>query len=189
MVATPKAKLIMIPTSTLMLLMAAGALSPRLIDATDPTEPRRWQAVHDTVMGGLSRGGLTHEDGLLVFAGHLSLANNGGFASVRTLPRPFPLADHHGLLLRVRGDGRTYQLRLRDSDRFDGPAWRFEFTTTAGQWTQITAPFSRFEQVFRGRRLGGGAVLDPARVRQLGFMVADKQAGEFRLEIEAVTAY
>ena len=181
--------LTMIPTSTLMLLMAAGALTPRLIDASDPTEPRRWQAVHDTVMGGLSRGGLSHADGLLVFSGHLSLANNGGFASVRTLPRPLPLADHHGLLLRVRGDGRTYQLRLRDSDNFDGPAWRFEFTTTAGEWTQVTAPFSRFEQVFRGRRLGGGAVLDPARVRQLGFMVADKQAGEFRLEVEAVTAY
>lgn len=179
----------MTSTSTLMLLMAASALGPRLIDASDPSEPRRWLPVHDSVMGGLSRGGLVHEDGRLAFTGHLSLANNGGFASVRTLPRPFPLADHHGLLLRVRGDGRTYQLRLRDSDRFDGPAWRFEFPTTAGQWTQVTAPFARFERVFRGRRLGGDAILDPARVRQLGFMVADKQAGAFRLEIEALTAY
>ncbi|MEZ4387998.1 MAG: CIA30 family protein [Candidatus Krumholzibacteriia bacterium] len=175
--------------SALLFLLAAGVVSPRLVDATDPSEPRRWQAVHDTVMGGLSQGGLAQEGDRLVFSGHLSLANNGGFASVRTLPRPFPLADHHGILLRVRGDGRTYQLRLRDDDRFDGPAWRFAFSTTDGEWVQIAAPFSQFEQVFRGRRLGGGGALDPSRVRQLGLMVADKQAGPFRLEIETVTAY
>ncbi len=175
--------------SALLLLLAAGAISPRLVDATDPAEPRRWLAVHDTVMGGLSQGGLTQEGDRLIFSGHLSLANNGGFASVRTIARPFPLADHQGLLLRVRGDGRTYQLRLRDSDRFDGPAWRFEFPTTEGEWVQIAAPFARFEHVFRGRSVGGAAVLDPSRVRQLGLMVADKQAGPFRLEIEAVSAY
>ncbi|MBD3221510.1 CIA30 family protein [bacterium] len=170
-------------------MLAAGAASPRLVDVTDPTEPQRWLAVHDTVMGGRSSGGLAHEDGVMVFTGHLSLANNGGFASVRTLPRPFPLADHHGLTVRVRGDGRTYRLRLRDTDRFDGHAWQFEFPTTEGQWTQVTAPFDRFVPVFRGRRVRVDGPLDPARVRQLGFMVADKQAGPFRLEIAAVAAY
>lgn len=175
--------------SPLMLLLAAGALSPRLVDVTDPDEPRRWIAVHDSVMGGLSQGTLVQDGELLIFQGHLSLANNGGFASVRTLPRPFPLADHQGITMRVRGDGRTYQLRLRDSDRFDGPAWRFTFTTEAGEWTQVTAPFDRFERVFRGRRMDQGPALNPARIRQLGLMVADKQTGAFRLEVGGVAGY
>jgi monofunctional biosynthetic peptidoglycan transglycosylase len=176
-------------TLTLMMLLAAGAAVPQLIDPSDPSELKRWTAIHDTVMGGRSQGGLSQDDGVLVFSGRLSLANNGGFASVRTLPRPLPLADHQGLTLRVRGDGRTYQLRLRDSDRFDGVAWKFEFATTAGQWTQITAPFRAFEATFRGRPVRTDGPLDPARVRQLGFMIADKRPGEFRLEIGSVTAY
>ena len=81
---------------TLMMLLAAGAAVPQLIDPSDPSELKRWTAIHDTVMGGRSQGGLSQEDGMLVFSGRLSLANNGGFASVRTLPRPLPLADHQG---------------------------------------------------------------------------------------------
>jgi monofunctional biosynthetic peptidoglycan transglycosylase len=172
-----------------LILLTAGAQATMPIDPTDPSEPTRWLEVHDTVMGGRSHGTLRHEDGHLVFAGQLSLANRGGFASVRTLPQPFPLADHQGLTVRVRGDGRTYRLRLRDDERLDGPAWQFEFATVADEWIQVTAPFSSFVATFRGRRVAVDGPLDPGRIRQLGFMVADKQAGPFRLEIGAMGAY
>lgn len=181
----------MIPA--LMMILAAGAGADRpatpVIDTADATEPARWVAIHDTVMGGVSRGGLEHAEGRLVFRGHLSLENNGGFASVRTLPRDLGLAGAAGLRLRVRGDGRTYQLRLRPDDAFDGVAWRFEFPTTAGRWTEVEAPLAAFEPVWRGRRVERAGAIDGARVRQLGVMIADKQAGDFRLEIARVEAY
>lgn len=175
-------------TVSVHLAIALMTMMP-LIDPTDPAELERWVAIHDTVMGGRSQGGLVIEDGALVFVGLLSLENNGGFASVRTRPRDLGLEGKTGLTVRVRGDGRTYRLRLRDNDRFDGHAWQFEFATTAGQWTQVTAPFAAFEPVFRGRRVRVNGPLEPARVRQLGFMVADKRAGAFRLEVGAVRAY
>lgn len=50
-------------TSALLLLLAAGAMPPRLIITDDPAEPDRWRPVHDTVMGGLSEGHLHHEAG------------------------------------------------------------------------------------------------------------------------------
>ena len=43
------------------------------------------------------------------------------------------LAAATGLIVRVKGDGRTYQLRLRTSDRFDGVAYRALFATDAGE--------------------------------------------------------
>ena len=44
----------------------------------------RWTSVNDVVMGGVSDSLMqVSEDGTGVFAGHLSLENNGGFASVR----------------------------------------------------------------------------------------------------------
>jgi monofunctional biosynthetic peptidoglycan transglycosylase len=180
-------------TPALLMMLAAGGAGGAdtgLIDLDDPAELRRWVAVHDTVMGGRSAGGLTRsEDGHLVFRGDLSLENNGGFASVRTLPRELGLADRTGLILRVRGDGRTYQLRLRLDDRFDGVAWRHRFATTAGQWTLVTVPFSVCEPVWRGRRVAGQGPLEPTRIRQVGFLLADKQPGPFQLEIARIAAY
>jgi monofunctional biosynthetic peptidoglycan transglycosylase len=183
-------------TPALLMMLAAGASAGSasdgsgLFDFRDPGELRRWVAVHDTVMGGRSDGGLAStDDGHAVFAGHLSLENNGGFASVRTVPRQLGLDHATGLVLRVRGDGRTYQLRLRQDDRFDGIAWRFRFDTTPGQWSVVTVPFSACEPVWRGRRVAGAGPVEPAQIRQVGFMLADKQAGDYRLEIARVGAY
>lgn len=52
---------------------------------------KAWVNVNDNVMGGISNGRLkiTPEKTLL-FYGNLSLANNGGFASVRSLPKQLP---------------------------------------------------------------------------------------------------
>ena len=90
-----------------------------------------------------------------------------------------------GLRLKVRGDGRVYQVRLRQDDRFDGIAWRAELPAST-QWQTVTLDFKDFEPVFRGRRVIDAGPVVPAKIRQIGFMVADKTAGPFRLEIGAI---
>jgi monofunctional biosynthetic peptidoglycan transglycosylase len=148
-----------------------------------------WSVVNDGVMGGVSRGGLRlsdHETG--IFAGVLSLENNGGFASVRASVGHRDLSAYTGLEIRVRGDGRTYQLRLRTDDRFDGVAYRAFFETRAGEWTTVRLPFAAFEPTFRGRTPRNASPLDPGAVHQVGFMLADKQPGAFSLEIDYVKA-
>jgi len=169
---------------------AAGASGPRdLIPVRDAAEPDRWITVHDTVMGGRSAGTLASTEVGLVFAGEVSLAGGGGFASARTRPRDFGLSGQTGILIRVRGDGRPWNLRLRTDDRYDGVAWSRTFATEAGVWLEITLPFAAFEPVWRGRRVPDAGPLQPAAVRQLGFLIADRAAGPFRLEIARVAAY
>jgi monofunctional biosynthetic peptidoglycan transglycosylase len=161
----------------------AGTAEAFMIDFADTTAPA-WFPVDDGVMGGLSSSSLTVTDrGTGLFAGRVSLANNGGFASVRTLVGDHDLGQAEGLVLKVRGDGRTYRLRLRTDAGFDGVAYQAGFTTEADAWTEVFCPFSAFEPVFRGRPVPGAAALDPAAVRQVGLMIADKQAGPFALEI------
>lgn len=143
-----------------------------------------WRPVNDGVMGGLSRGAMAEAPVGLVFEGELSLENNGGFASVRR-PVDSDLSGATRLRLKVRGDGRTYQARLRQDDRFDGIAWRKAFTTS-GQWQTLTLDFDDFEPVFRGRRVADAGPVIASRIRQLGFMVADRTPGPFRLEIGAI---
>lgn len=150
---------------------------------------RRWVVVNDGVMGGVSTGRLrVLDDGTSVFSGRLSLENNGGFASVRCVLDAMDLRGYAGIRIRVRGDGRRYQLRLRTDDAMDGVAYRAEFDTLEDEWTTVEVPFSAFEPSFRGRILDGPP-LDLESVAQIGILLADKQPGPFWLEINGATAY
>lgn len=144
-----------------------------------------WRIVNDTVMGGISRSNVSRTDAeTWIFAGHLSLENNGGFASTRTEPALSDLSAFDGIALRIRGDGRTYQLRLRTDDRGDGVAYKAEFETVAGEWSEVRLPFSTFEPTWRGRRVPDAPPLNTSRVRQLGLLLGDKRQADFRLEID-----
>ncbi len=79
-----------------------------------------WQIVNDTVMGGISSSRLDRVDDEIVrFSGQLRLENNGGFASMRSSSGVPNMAKANTIVIRVRGDGRRYQLRLRR-----GNGWR-----------------------------------------------------------------
>lgn len=141
--------------------------------------------VNDGVMGGRSSSRFeAAREGYGVFSGTVSLENNGGFASFRLPLGPTVMMGATKVVLRVRGDGQRYQVRLRSGRRWDGVAFAAGFDTTAGRWSTVELPLSDFEPSFRGYRPRGVGPVDPAEVGQVGIMITDKQAGPFRLEIE-----
>jgi len=157
-----------------------------LIDFSE-ADRSQWYVVNDGVMGGFSESDIRKTSRqTAVFSGDLSLENNGGFASVRATVGTRDLSAHSGLEIRVRGDGRTYQLRLRSNEGFDGIAYRSYFETREGEWLEISLPFSEFVPTFRGRTLSDQPALDRSRIQQVAFMLADKNPGTFSLEIDYV---
>ncbi|MEM7518294.1 MAG: CIA30 family protein, partial [Planctomycetota bacterium] len=98
------------------------------------------------------------------------------------------LSGASALALRVRGDGKIYQLRLRDEEGFDGVNHCAEFLAPAGQWTEVLVPLASLEPRYRGRVLRDVPPLDRRRVRTLGLLISEKQEGPFRLEIEWIRA-
>ena len=175
--------------TTVTLMSDATADQPRILFEFDGADPGRWVAVHDTVMGGRSDGGAEIRDGVLRFSGTLSLANNGGFASMRNAIAA-DLTGHSGIRLRVRGDGRSYGLRLQTEARYFGRAvsWSGEFATEAGQWVDVDVPFDSLSAGFRGRSLDGYE-FDPARIELIGVLLGDKNEGPFLIEIDWIAAY
>jgi hypothetical protein len=163
---------------------ATGADSTWLFRFPDD-RAAEWLVVNDGVMGGLSRSEfVASPGGYATFRGEMSLENNGGFASVRGyVPEGIP-PGARALEIRVRGDGRTFQVRLRMGRAFDGVAWASEFPTAADTWQTVVLPISDFTPTFRGRTPRNAPPLDPEAVRQLGLMIADKRAGPFRLDVE-----
>ncbi len=155
-----------------------------LLDFTEPAELQHWVSITDTVMGGISTSQMVRSDqGGGIFCGHLSLAHNGGFAAIRRALPEGCFSGYAGASLRVKGDGRQYQFRAKTDAEYDGIVYRCEFSTAADSWQTLALPFSAFSATFRGRVLTQAPRLDPVAIRQVGFLVADKQEGDFALEI------
>jgi uncharacterized surface protein with fasciclin (FAS1) repeats len=150
-----------------------------------------WKVVDDGVMGGLSKGNLSFsENGILRFSGELSLENNGGFSSLRTSDLNLDLAGSEGLVIRVKGDGRTYQMRISTDARFRGMEVSFMagFATKKGEWTEVRVPFASFVGSWRGTMLKD-EVFNPAKISRLGLLLGDKKAGPFSMEVDWIRAY
>jgi monofunctional biosynthetic peptidoglycan transglycosylase len=156
----------------------------RLFDFTTADNTNEWIIVNDGVMGGLSqsRFNLSNHN-TAVFSGHVTTENNGGFASTRSKPKELKLKDCKGVRLRVKGDGKTYQFRMRTGNNFDGIAYRHYVETTPGEWITIVVPFDQCIPVFRGRIVKDAPKLKGENVQQFAFMIADGQTGDFQLEV------
>lgn len=156
-----------------------------LLDFDDHSEIALWTPVNDVVMGGASRSEFKAAGaGVARFAGVVSLENSGGFASVRTIPRAWQTARAKAFVLRVHGDGHTYKFTARTDDGFDGVQYQCRFTPPAGEWSQARLPLGSFVATFRGRPVPGAPPLEPGRVRALGLMISDRQAGAFDLLLD-----
>lgn len=142
----------------------------------------RWQAVNDSVMGGISSSQVLQSDDNLIFKGNISLKNNGGFASIRT-PLDVKAQNITKIVLRVKGDGQTYQLRLRTYKHMDGAAYTRSFDNVKDEWLDIELSPEDFQLAYRGRLLEQQPKIAFSDIKQLGFMIAGKQAGKFKLEI------
>lgn len=175
------------------LMCAAGtsaADETTLFDFGNPSQMESWMIVNDGVMGGLSQSQMQlTNNNTAVFRGQVSLENNGGFASVRTMPQSYNTTGYTGLRMRVKGDGRDYQLRLRTSNRFDGASYGYKFATKRDEWTVVEIPFAQTVSTFRGRVLTDYPALDAAQLRQVGFLIGNKIAEPFRLEVDWIKAY
>lgn len=156
-----------------------------LLSFSDDSPPSDWVAVNDGVMGGRSSGRATVGNGMLEFSGVVSLENNGGFASVRCEASDFDLSGAAALLLRVRGDGRRYQLRLATDARQRGIPLSYGagFSTTPGVWLDLRVPLASLTPTVRGASVSGPP-LDASAVREIGLLVADRQEGEFALWVD-----
>lgn len=157
-----------------------------LFNFKDSNSSAQWQVVNDGVMGGRSTSRVERTaDGTLRFSGNLSLENNGGFASMRSRPRTLGLSRNDSIRLRVKGDGRTYTFNLYVPQRQMAFSYRTEFSTVAGQWTEVQLPLNKFVATSFGRVVRN-ATLVPAQINSVGILLGDKKPGGFNIEIESI---
>ena len=155
----------------------------------DANAASQWQIVNDGVMGGRSSSSATITgQGKLRFTGDISLANNGGFASVRSRPTGTLLGLRSGgeIVLRVKGDGRKYTFSLYTPDRRTAFAYQMDFQTVSGQWQEVRLPVDRFVAHSFGRAIPSMR-LNPSQVQALGILLSDKRSGPFQIDVDSIT--
>ncbi|KAL4859726.1 putative complex I intermediate-associated protein 30 [Chlorella vulgaris] len=139
-----------------------------------------WGSLDDVVMGGASSSGFfvqqgAGEDGgpAGVFAGNITSANNGGFASVRTrnLDPPLDLQAYAGLELRIKGDGQRYKLIIRCDPGWDSVGHTLSFPTQPG-WQTVRLSFSEFLPVFRAKTMRNADPINPQSIYSIQLMLS-----------------
>jgi len=153
----------------------------------DMNGSRRWYSLNDNVMGGVSRGDLKlTSDGIGIFSGQLSLANNGGFSSVRTGVSKGGLTEADGIKIKVKGDRRQYSVML-GTDEMRG-FWQASFV--AGKdWDIVRIPFEKFSLSIRGWNPPSAPSVPRSRVSNIGIIIGDKDERPFMLQIDSISGY
>ena len=120
-----------------------------------------------------------------LFRGNISLENNGGFSSVyRPINRLHN--DVKKVHIKIKGDGQKYQLRLILSVGGYNITYRHEFVTLKHIEEKVSFDFTDFTATFRGRLLPNAPVVRPENIKEIGFLMSKKTAGEFALKISEI---
>ncbi|WP_414755770.1 CIA30 family protein [Anabaena sp. CCY 9910] len=174
-----------------------------IFDFTHPSTELKniWGALDDVVMGGVSASNIQLVENSALFAGNVSTANSGGFASVRTrnFEPPFNLSGYEGVELRVKGDGQRYKIFLRTETKWDGLGYSYSFDTVENTWINIRVPFAELVPVFRAKIVQDAPPIDSSKVSSFQLMLSKFEydgalnpkfsAGGFALQLEFIKAY
>ena len=155
-----------------------------LFNFSESSDLTGWTVVNDDVMGGRSSGSISvNSEANGVFEGFVSLENNGGFSLVRLQLGNTNVEGFEKVAIRLKGDGKRYQFRIKrtDSDYFSYVAY---FQTT-GEWQVIEIPLREMYPAFRGRRLNEPNFPGDS-ISEIAFLIGNQKNEAFKLELDQV---
>ena len=155
-----------------------------IFDFSQETSSNGWYVVNDGVMGGLSQGQFSRENGVAIFKGNVSTDNNGGFTMIQNQFETIKTDKFAAFKIRLKGDGKDYQFRVR-SDKNQQHSYVYQFSTT-GEWQEISVPFSSLAPRYRGRSLEM-TNFDGAKIEEIAFLIGNKKKESFTLILDRIS--
>jgi hypothetical protein len=156
-----------------------------LFNFSTDSDISNWRILDDVVMGGRSDGNFkVNTDGHGEYYGDVSLKNNGGFSSLRYYFDTKVTDDYSKFTLRIKGDGKAYQFRVKD-DRYNRYSFIYEFETT-GEWQTVSIPFSEMYASFRGYRVDIPN-FKGNQMEEIAFLIGNKKEESFKILIDSIS--
>jgi len=155
-----------------------------IFDFETTSDLSNWKVVEDRVMGGESNARFfLNDNGHAQFEGNVSLENNGGFASVRYDMNTLKLKDTQKVIIRLKGDGKNYQFRVKNIEQNEY-SYISEFSTS-GVWQHITIELKEMYPSFRGRKLDRPN-FSHDQIEEITFLIGNKRNESFQLLIDKI---
>jgi hypothetical protein len=155
-----------------------------IFDFNSNANTSNWRIVDDVVMGGKSEGSFkVNKDGNGEFSGFVSLENNGGFSSLRYRFSAKDVSSFNTGNIRVKGDGCTYQFRVKDNT-YNNHSYISYFDTNT-EWQTISIKLSDMYPTFRGRKLKMDN-FSSDKIEEIAFLIGNKTEQNFKLEIDKI---
>ena len=155
-----------------------------IFDFNNNTDISQWTTIDDNVMGGVSSSSISiNKDGNGTFKGFVSLANNGGFSSVRNQTKTIDLTHKHYFIIKIKGDGKNYQFRVKSANG-ESHSYKYTFSTNK-KWQEIKIPFNQLSPTFRGRDLKIPN-FPGQTIEEVCFLISNKKEETFKLEIDFI---
>jgi NADH dehydrogenase [ubiquinone] 1 alpha subcomplex assembly factor 1 len=156
-----------------------------LFNFTTDSDISNWRILDDGVMGGLSDGNFKiNTEGHGEYYGDVSLENNGGFSSLRYYFETKSTKEYSKFKLRIKGDGKSYQFRVKDN-RYNRYSFIYEFETT-GEWQTVSIPFSEMYASFRGYRVDIPN-FKGNQMEEIAFLIGNKKEESFKILIDSIS--
>lgn len=149
----------------------------------------QWRIVNDDVMGGLSSSKVNFADDRIIFSGKISLKNNGGFASLRSPVKDYSFEGYSGIEIKILGDGIRYSISMKETSYFTGQFYTASFETMPDKWITVKLPFDQFKLYYFGKKVSSSPGISPNKIKEISFLIGDKQEGDFKAEIEYIRLY
>lgn len=170
---------------SLIIILLAIMQSYTIFDFQKNSNTENWTIVDDVVMGGRSSGRFyISDDGYGVFHGNVSLENNGGFSSLRYRFKKISTTPFTKIVLRVKGDGKTFQFRVKTNST-DYYSY-ISYFNTSSDWKTVEIPLNEMYPAFRGRTLDIPNYSSGA-IEEIAFLIGNKKAETFKLEIDSIS--
>ena len=169
-------------------LLGCGGLQPNLdsmiYNFSKNTQATDWNVLNDDVMGGVSSSSIRiNDDGFGLFSGTVSTANNGGFASIRFQFSEKAINGKTKIAMRVKGDSKSYQLRLKSKTN-DYYSYVLNFETS-NEWETIEIELTDMYPTFRGRKLQMPN-FDSPTIEEISILISNKKNERFELLIDTI---
>ena len=169
---------------TCLLFVFSTEMENIIFDFNNNSNLKRWNVVDDGVMGGLSKGKLViNDEGHALYSGFVTTDNNGGFSSVRHNFDSKDVSNYNYVVLKVKGDGKPYQFRIKENI-----SQRFSFIQTfetTGEWELIKIPFKDFYPSFRGYKLNRPNFKGES-IEEIAFLIGNNKKEDFKLIIDSI---
>lgn len=156
-----------------------------ICDFNTLSDANRWYQTNDDVMGGISNSNMLYDNnGLGVFSGEVSTANNGGFAMTR-LPVDISLPmSAKKIVLTAKGDDKMYQFRIKASS--NQRYWYVHKFLAPNEMKEIEIPLKDFYASFRGYQLDRGN-FNSNTISEVAILIGNKKNEEFKLIIDKIS--